>query len=133
MARNPNIERLYPLSPMQQGMLFHSLLEAGSGVYVTQLVLTLADVNAAALHGAWEEMARRHDVLRTSFAWQTQDKPLQVVRRDVVLPWEELDWRDVDAADQAGRLEALLSADRTRGFDLRSAPLMRLMLIRTSE
>src|SRR5262249_24078350 len=45
----PDIERLYPLSPMQQGMLFHSLLEVGSGVYVTQLVLTLADVNAAAL------------------------------------------------------------------------------------
>src|SRR5262249_29044909 len=98
-----NIERLYALSPMQQGMLFHSLLEAGSGVYVTQLVLTLADVNAAALRGAWEAAVRHHDVLRTSFVWETQDKLLQVVRRDAVLPWEEFDWRDVDPADQAGR------------------------------
>jgi amino acid adenylation domain-containing protein len=133
MARNPNIERLYPLSPMQQGMLFHSLLEAGSGVYVTQLVFTLVDVNAAALRTAWEQVLRDHDVLRTSFAWQTQDNPLQVVRRDVELPWQELDWRDVDPAERREKLDVLLRADRARGFDLRAAPLMRLMLIRSDE
>jgi amino acid adenylation domain-containing protein/non-ribosomal peptide synthase protein (TIGR01720 family) len=127
----PNIERLYPLSPMQQGMLFHSLLDASSGVYVTQLVLTLTDVNIAALRAAWERVLRHHDVLRTLFVWQAQDKPLQVVRRDVELPWEELDWRGIDQADRREKLDALLRADRARGFDLRAAPLMRLMLIRS--
>src|SRR5262245_57645496 len=70
MARNPTIERLYPLSPMQQGMLFHSLLDAASGVYVTQLAFTLAGVNVAALRAAWERVVRHHDVLRTLFVWQ---------------------------------------------------------------
>ena len=99
----------------------------------TQLVLTLTDVNVAALRGAWEQVLRRHDVLRTLFVWQTQDKPLQAVRRAVDLPWQELDWRGVDPADRRAKLDALLQADRARGFDLRTAPLMRLILIRSGE
>src|SRR3974390_1808589 len=131
MSRSANIERVYPLSPMQQGMLFHSLLEAGSGIYVTQLVFTLADVDVAGLGGAGERGLRSSDVLRTGFVWQRQDKPLQVVLREVVLPWEELDWREVAAADRSAKLDGLLRGERERGFDLRKAPLLRFVLIRT--
>jgi amino acid adenylation domain-containing protein len=116
---------------MQQGMLFHALRDAGTGIYVTQVSLTLTEVDKGALRSAWTEVLRRHDVLRTSFVWQTQDKLLQVVRRDVTLPWQELDWRDLDTAERAEKLEAFLAEDRARGFDLRAAPLMRLTLIAT--
>src|SRR5215475_11025235 len=99
MARHPNVERIYPLSPMQQGMLFESLVDRDSGIYVTQLVLSLRNLDALKLRGAWEHVFEHHEVLRTSFVWRSPTTPLQVVRSELHLPWTELDWRCVSTAD----------------------------------
>ena len=64
MARNPNVERIYPLSPMQQGMLFESLLAGDLGIYVTQLVLSLRNLDALKLRSAWEHVFEHHEILR---------------------------------------------------------------------
>jgi len=128
------IDDIYELSPLQQGMLFHSLAAAGSGVYVLQFVCTLAgSLDLPAFRRAWERMTASHAVLRTSFHWRELDKPLQVVQHAVEPPLVQLDWRSLTAAEQESRLAALLRDDRQRGFDLTEAPLLRLTLVRTGE
>ncbi|RMF32481.1 MAG: non-ribosomal peptide synthetase, partial [Chloroflexi bacterium] len=129
-----NIEAVYPLSPMQQGMLFHSLYAPESGVYVEQLSCTLrGDLDVPAFRRAWQRVVDRHAVLRTSFVWKQLDKTLQVVHRQVTIPLEQQDWRGLSPAQQQARLDAFLQQERRRGFDLSHPPLARLALMRTAE
>jgi amino acid adenylation domain-containing protein/non-ribosomal peptide synthase protein (TIGR01720 family) len=130
---NNNIEDIYELSPMQQGMLFHTLDAPHSGVYFRQLSWTIKGLDRLVFKQTWAEIVERHATLRTAFVWERVGKPLQVVRRNVKLPWEELDWRGVPEAEQKERLETLLRRDRERGFQLAKAPLMRLTLIRMGD
>ncbi|RKH14324.1 amino acid adenylation domain-containing protein, partial [Corallococcus sp. CA053C] len=134
MAAVPDLEDLYPLSPMQQGMLFHTLLEQASGAYFEQRSWSFhSALDLVALKQAWEDVLAHHPVLRTSFFWQGLEAPLQAVHARVTLPWKELDWRGLPAAEQSSRLESFLAEDRALGFELSRAPLMRLALIRTEE
>jgi amino acid adenylation domain-containing protein len=129
-----NIEAMYPLSPMQQGMLFHSLYAPESGVYHEQLTCTLQGaLNVSDFVRAWQRAAERHPVLRTSFVWRRLDKMLQVVHRQVPLPLEQHDWRALSPKEREAQLEAFLEADRRRAFNLAQAPIMRLALIQTGE
>jgi amino acid adenylation domain-containing protein len=124
------IEDVYRLSPLQEGMLFESLYAPEADAYVIQIVWTLGgDLDPAALRRAWEELVRRHAVLRTSFHWQEMERPHQVVHGEVELPWIEEDWRGVPAAERERRLEE----DRRAGFDLETAPLFRLRLLRLED
>ncbi len=125
------LEDIYPLSPMQQGMLFHSLYAPRSGVYVSQTSCTLeGDLAAASLRRAWQRVVDRHSVLRTGFSWERRDEPFQVVHRQAQLPWEERDWSDLPPEKIAADLQGFLTADRERGFDLGRPPLLRCTLIR---
>jgi hypothetical protein len=129
-----NIEAIYPLSPLQQGMLFHSLCAPKSGVYFGQFHCTLqGDINVNAVKWAWQRVVDRHPILRTAFVWANLDEPLQVVGQRVRLPFAEQDWRGMSPLDLQERLEAYLLADRASGFDLAQAPVMRLILIRLAE
>ena len=131
---NINIEAIYPLSHMQQGMLFHTLLAPQSEVYFDQASWTIqADVNVEAFRRAWRQVVERHPILRTAFLWERREKPLQIVRRRVELPWEVHDWRDLDPEEQQHRIEAYVVADRTRGFELGEPPLMRFALLRLAD
>ncbi|KQB58033.1 MULTISPECIES: condensation domain-containing protein, partial [Acidovorax] len=116
---------LYPLSPMQAGMLFHSILEPEGTAYVNQLRLDLEGLDAARFKAAWQMALDRHEVLRTGFVYG--ETPLQWVARSVDLPLVEYDWRD--RADLVAALDALARAERERGFDLAEPPLMRLVLV----
>jgi amino acid adenylation domain-containing protein/FkbM family methyltransferase len=93
----------------------------------------VGDVHASTLHRAWQSVLDRHEILRTLFVWKRQKKPLQIVRPQVVLPWKQLDWLGLSAGDQEAELESFLLADRKQGFDLSTAPLMRMTLIHTAE
>ena len=133
MSRN-NIEAIYPLSPLQQGILFHTLYAPTSGVYFNQLSCILrGDINIPAFKQAWQEIIDRHAILRTAFVWERRNEPLQVVRQRVNLPWEEYDWRGLPSEEQQVRLNTRLEEDRMRGFDLAKPPLMRLVLSRIAE
>jgi amino acid adenylation domain-containing protein len=124
----------YPLSSMQQGMLFHSISAPATDVYVQQLSACLrGPLDVSAFERAWNEMLRRHAVTRTAFAWRGLPEPLQVVGERVRLPLELLDWRDLPKDGQAQRLAGLCAAERIKGFDLGRAPLMRIKLIRLSD
>ncbi|MEH2224836.1 amino acid adenylation domain-containing protein [Nostoc sp.] len=129
-----NIEDSYPLSPMQQGMLFHSLHAPHSGVYIEQLVCALHEnLDISVFKRVWQQLIERHSVLRTSFRWEGVNKPLQDVHKQVTLQWEQQDWCGVSAKQQEKQLEAYLQADRLRGFDFTEAPLMRLALFRVAK
>jgi amino acid adenylation domain-containing protein len=132
--KNKNIEAVYPLSPMQQGMLFHSLYDSASGVYVNQLSWDFyGKLNIPAFTRAWQQVINRHSVLRTAFVWENLKEPLQIVGQYVKLDWEEQDWQNVPHAQQQERLENFLNTDRKRGFELSKAPLMRLVAIKLDE
>ncbi|MBN3836640.1 non-ribosomal peptide synthetase [Burkholderia sp. Ac-20344] len=125
------IDDVYPLSPMQQGILFHALFAPGHASYVNQLVATAAALDADRLAAAFEASIARHDILRTS-VMPDEAAPLQCVHRHARMPVEQLDWRtrgDTFDAD----FDAWLAADRARGFDWREPPLMRLTLIRVTD
>lgn len=129
-----NIEDLYELSPMQQGMLFHTLYAPESEVYFEQLLCTLqAELNFLGFVQAWQQVVARHPVLRSSFHWEEIDKPLQMVSKQVELPWVELDWRNLTPDEQQEHLGDFLQNDRQKGFELTQAPLMRFTLIQLGE
>ncbi len=131
--KRKNVETIYPLSPMQQGMLFHSLLTPEEGVYIPQVCFDLVgNLDIVALQQAWQEVIAQHTTLRTAFYWERRDKPFQVAFRQVALPWEVQDWQAIPTEQQLAQLEAWLLCDRQQGFDLQQPPLMRLTLIQRS-
>jgi amino acid adenylation domain-containing protein/non-ribosomal peptide synthase protein (TIGR01720 family) len=128
-----NIEDLYPLSPLQAGMLFHSVYVLGD-VYFERLSGTVeGDFDVRAFRNAWEHVVERHGVLRTAIVWNRLDVPLNVVRRRVELPWVQEDWRGLPDSQQSERWEAFLDADRVKSIALDEAPLMRISVVRTGD
>ena len=87
------IEDLYPVTPMQHGILFHALYDQEPGVYVTQLAVTIEGLDPARFAAAWSRALARHPILRTSFVWEGVPEPLQRVSADVQLALERLDLR----------------------------------------
>ncbi|HEY0727121.1 MAG TPA: amino acid adenylation domain-containing protein, partial [Pyrinomonadaceae bacterium] len=128
------IEDRYPLSPLQQGMLFHSVYAPDSSIYIGQLSFALeGDLDVDAFAAVWQRAVARHAILRTSFAWENLNEPLQTVHERIELPIETLDWRKLPPLEQQNRLDALLEDERRRGFDLTVAPLMRLKLVQLGD
>ncbi|HKG81231.1 MAG TPA: amino acid adenylation domain-containing protein, partial [Pyrinomonadaceae bacterium] len=127
------IEATYELSPMQQGMLFHTLYEPASRAYFRHLRWTIRNLDVPVFKRAWNEVVARHEILRTFFTWEQSPTPLQAVRKRVTLTWNEIDWRGLSEAEQNEQLQSFLRADKELGFELSTAPVMRLTLIRLSE
>ncbi|MCG8458573.1 MAG: amino acid adenylation domain-containing protein [Holophagales bacterium] len=129
-----NLEDLYTLSPMQQGILFHALRSPGAGVYIEQLDFTFrGQLEAGTFRAAWQRVLDRHTCLRSSFHWRKVEKPMQAGRKRVELPLVEHDLRHQVADAQEAHLRAFLDDDRDQGFDPTAAPLMRLHLFRTGD
>ncbi|WP_317446781.1 non-ribosomal peptide synthase/polyketide synthase [Streptomyces collinus] len=125
-----DVEDILPLTPLQEGMLFHRLV-GDDDVYVDQAALLLDGVDDPhAFAAAWQRVTERTPALRTRVVWEDVPVPLQVVRRDVRLPVTHIDWRDQDEPERAERLARLRADDLARGIDLAAAPLMRLTLVR---
>lgn len=129
-----DIQDIYELSPLQKGILFHGLYAPEEGLYFIQFSYTVrGPLNLDVLEQAWQQLVARHTILRTNFYWEEIDKPLQVVHRQVTVPLEQADWRDLDPAEHPGRLDAFLIRDRQRGFDFSQPPLMRMTVIRLGD
>lgn len=129
-----NIESIYPLTPMQQGMLFHSVFDPESRLYFEQMSCTLlGELNVEAFKRAWMEVIRRHPAVRTIFAWKNIDNMLQIVLREMDLPIDIQDWRGISKDEQGKRLHEHLLNDREMGFDPSKAPLLRIGLFQIDE
>ncbi|AFC30794.1 fusaricidin synthetase [Paenibacillus mucilaginosus 3016] len=126
------IENIYPLTPMQQGMLFHSLLDADSPAYFQQASFDVeGELDLEAFSASYHALVRRHDVLRTRIFTGWKEEPLQVVFRRSGGELRILDLRGTKAAGLEDELKALAREDRARGFRMDREDLMRLTIIRT--
>ncbi|MGJ4971817.1 amino acid adenylation domain-containing protein [Bradyrhizobium sp. HKCCYLRH1073] len=134
-----SVEDIYPLSPMQQGLLFHALRDGADDVYVNQLSIELRGVTPARLRAAWQAASARHAVLRTGFAWQQlSGAAQQIVYRQLDVPVVDEDWRSrITGGAAAAEIDAALAEaarrERELGFDITRPPLQRLRLIRLGE
>jgi surfactin family lipopeptide synthetase C len=129
-----NIEAVYPLSPMQEGILFHSLYSTETNLYFGQSTFKLSgELNIAAFAEAWHQLILRHEVFRTAFVWEKQKQPIQIVLKQVRFPWAEEDWQAFSPSEQQNKLEDINEGDRQQGFTLSQAPLVRFKLIRLNK
>ena len=129
-----NIEDIYPLSPLQQGILFHALYSREVGLYLEQFPFVMeGGIDLDAAERAWRKVVARHPVLRTGFVWENVPNPLQVVFREAELTSTRLDWSGMEEEEWRVRLADHLAADRRNAFDLKKAPLLRLTLAKLGE
>ena len=125
------LEAPFPLSPIQQGMLYHHLADPRSGVDIEQIFCRFRDeLDPHRFHAAWRHVVSRHPMLRASCSWKTAGEPTQQVHAAIDLPLGFEDWTGQVAAEQEQRLSAFLEEDRKRGFDLASPPLLRVQMFR---
>ncbi|WP_235916337.1 non-ribosomal peptide synthase/polyketide synthase [Antrihabitans cavernicola] len=130
--RFPSISDVWSLAPMQEGLLFHATLAAGSlDVYAGQLILNVTGtVDSARLRAAGAGLLTRHPNLRTAFVYDDAGNPAQVVLDSVELPFSDIDLTHCDDDDRDGELQRVLDDARVAPFDLAAPPLLRLLAIR---
>ncbi|HEX8131372.1 MAG TPA: amino acid adenylation domain-containing protein, partial [Pyrinomonadaceae bacterium] len=133
LAAHSDATDVFPLSPMQQGMLFHTLYAPDEDIYTTQISCTLeGDLNVSAWRRAWQKAVERHALLRASFVWENLDQPLHIVHKNINVTIDQHDWRNLSAREQETLWEEFIAAECKQGFALSVAPLMRLSLVRLS-
>lgn len=126
----PAVEQ-FPLTAIQQGLLFHCLSAPGERLYVSELVLTFdpAFEPDAFLH-AWQRVVDRQSMFRTAFRWEDHGEPVQVVLPHVSLVVDRLDWSSVPPTAVADTRARYCDAIHRTGLDLRVAPIMHVALAR---
>lgn len=125
------IEDVYPLSPMQEGLLLHTLLEPGTGIYYMQDRYRIdSELDAERFDQAWQAVVARHEALRASFCWNAGESMLQIVHKPGALRIDHLDWSALPEDGHEARLQALHRSEREAGFDLLHEPPFHLRLIR---
>ena len=125
------IEDIYPLSSMQQGLLMHTLLEPNSGIYFMQDRYCIdSDIDLPRFRSAWQEVIQRHDALRASFDLDQHGDMLQIIHRHSPLRLDYLDWSARELDQHEADLQRLLEQERQQGFDLLVRPPFSLRLIR---
>ena len=131
---HPQLEDILPLSPLQEGLLFHALYDAQApDVYTVQLDLELVGaLDGAALALAAQALLERHASLRACFQHEQLGRPVQIIEARVLAPWRTIDLSGFEEAEREQRLADILTQDRAEHFDVASAPLLRFALIRLS-
>ncbi len=133
-AKFPNLQDIYPLSPMQEGMLFHTVYSPEDGVYFEQFTGKIAGLkDVAAFNLAWQTVVERHPVLRSAFVWSGQKQAMQIVNKSVEFGIIENDWRHLSPELQAHQLNTYLTTTRKQGFVLEQAPLMSFAIMRLDD
>ncbi|MFF3272664.1 amino acid adenylation domain-containing protein [Streptomyces chrestomyceticus] len=127
------IEDVWPLTPLQEGLLFHSLYDGqAEDTYVVQDVLDIeGDLDTAALRASWQALVARHATLRACFRQPPGlEHPVQVIPARVQVPWRNVDLTGRPPEDARAEAERIADEERARRFDLAVPPLLRLVLLR---
>ncbi|OZC86392.1 hypothetical protein CH254_17750 [Rhodococcus sp. 06-412-2C] len=130
--RYPALTDVWPLAPLQQGLLFHALFaDTSLDVYTMQVVLDLAgEVDQERLRDAAQALLDRYENLRAVFAVTADGDSVQIVQQGVRLPWRTVDLSGVEEEARAAAVAAALDEDQREHFDITTAPLLRFLLIR---
>ncbi|QWF84040.1 D-alanine--poly(phosphoribitol) ligase subunit 1 [Amycolatopsis sp. CA-230715] len=126
----PDGSVVLPLTPLQEGLLFHASLDSDApDVYTMQLSFELrGDVETGALRASAEALLDRHPNLRAGFPHDRFDRPVQVIPARVALPWAEIDL--TGKPDPDAEADRLAEAEAAVRFDLAAPPLLRFTLLR---
>jgi amino acid adenylation domain-containing protein len=127
-----NIQDIYKLTPLQEGMLFHSISAPDSGVYIEQFVRVAARLDVALWEQAWNKVIANNGILRTGFFWENLDKPVQVVKKEQLHKIVELDWSQLGKEQFKESFDRLLEQDKIKPFAFNSGELMRQTVIHVS-
>ena len=120
-----NVQDIYPLAPLQEGILFHHLMSTGSDAYLSSALLALdSRASVDRFLAALQSVIDRHDILRTAVLWEGLPEPVQAVWRRATLPVEEI---ALAGDDPAGDLWSRVDLRHAR-IDIRRAPLMRALV-----
>jgi len=124
----------YPLSPIQQGRLFHWLLDRHSGTDVEQIVAELREpIDPARMERSWQQTLDSFGTLRSAFAWEGLSSPMQFIAPAATVPFAYADLRALPEQARMARLKQHLRHDRREGFDLSAAPAMRVSLFQIGD
>lgn len=133
MIEKENLKDIYPLSPMQEGMLFQALSEEDRSLYVEQTSYRVkGKIDLVAFEAAWNRLVERYDILRTLFVHKKSRRPLQVVLKKREIEFSVEDLTRVPQAALEKRVRKIREADRARGFDLTGDLLMRIKVLKLS-
>ncbi|MFE7444998.1 amino acid adenylation domain-containing protein [Streptomyces chartreusis] len=134
-AAVPALADVWPLSPLQEGLLFHAAYdEQGPDVYEGQRWLELTGpLDVARLRAAWQAVVARHATLRAGFRQLESGRFVQTVARDIEIPWRAEDVSELPEAEALAAFERLAAEDQEHRFDIAHAPLLRVLLVRIAE
>jgi bacitracin synthase 3 len=136
MKKGVEIENIYPLSPMQAGILFHYLIDPSSSVYFEQAVISIkGEIDKDLLKKSFNLLVERYAIFRTFFCYQVMDRPFQVVFKpgpggQPGFHYEDITSLYLSEADTAAYLEEARKRDRQNSFDLMREIPMRISLYR---
>jgi iturin family lipopeptide synthetase B len=122
-----NTQDIYPLSPTQKGMLFHTLYDETTPVYFEQVAFTInGQLDIDKLKEAWTRLIAITPVFRTVFKWSKVKDPLQIVLKELPVIFEVHDIKGLDDKEQQRRIGEFLKKDKRNLFDMEEGPLTRL-------
>jgi amino acid adenylation domain-containing protein len=129
--RHPHLADVWPLTPMQAGMLFESMLgDSGAGTYHLQTVYHLSGpVRPGRMRAAGQALLDRHAALRAGFVPDAGGTMVQVVVDQLELPWRQVALDHLPPAEQDRAWRRFLAEDRAARFDLAAPPLLRMTLV----
>lgn len=128
------IEKIYDLSPLQTGLLFHALKAPDSGVYFEQTPISIhGDIREEILEKSFNLILKKYEALRTAFIHQKIRRPKQVVRKNAAIRLHYEDLSRLDESQKEEKLEAFYRQDRRRGFDLAKDLLFRVALFKLAD
>ncbi len=129
----PDITNAFPLSAVQQGMLYHCLEAGNDRAYVSHITFTITGaLDLDAWKDTWHRTLQRHDSLRASFVWDGLDEPLQLINANAEPQWTISDLRELDPDSKTHRIRACIRHESHTGVSVVSAPLMRFSMLQVS-
>ncbi|NOQ27705.1 MAG: amino acid adenylation domain-containing protein, partial [Bacteroidales bacterium] len=132
LVKQYEIEDIYKLTPMQEGMLFHAIHETESLAYFEQMNYRLqSELSVDLMRKSLNELFSRHDILRTVFIYKEMQIPLQLVLKDRECEFDYKDIRELSTEEKQEYILNYKKTDRERGFRLDQDILMRVSLIQT--
>lgn len=129
-----NVQDLYPIVPIQSGLIFQNQLNPDSDAYFVQGIFEVDDLpNVQNLKEAWQRILERYECLRSYFSYKALSSPLQIILKSLDLLWREIDISHLTEPEQERVLEDTIVQEREEGFDIQSAPLLRFNLLKRSQ
>ncbi|MDQ0273893.1 non-ribosomal peptide synthetase, partial [Cytobacillus purgationiresistens] len=129
---SPAIEKIYPLSPMQEGMLFHALYSKESNAYLEQIRLEIdKSINVQVFEECFNKLIARHDILRSIFIHEGVPRPVQVVLSQRMTKIISVNISHLNTQEQETYINTYLNEDKNHLFNLDKDLLMRITVFET--